>query len=85
MNYIFSRHALDQMKARAISEETVESILVKPDQITTLDDLTVFQGLEKRDKTFFLIRVFVNMRKTPNVVVTVYRTSKIGKYYESKI
>jgi len=85
MTYVFSQHALDQMKARAISEETVESILVNPDQIMTHEDLTVFQGLEKRDKTFFLIRVFVNMRKTPNVVVTVYRTSKIDKYYENKI
>jgi hypothetical protein len=85
MIYVFSMHALEQMKTRAISIETVEKILAKPDQISTHEDLTVFQGLEKGDKTLFLIRVFVNMRKTPNVVVTVYRTSKIDKYYESKI
>jgi predicted metal-dependent phosphotriesterase family hydrolase len=34
MNYIFSQHALEQMKERGISEETVENILTKPDQIT---------------------------------------------------
>jgi hypothetical protein len=85
MNYIFSQHALEQMKERTISKETVENILAKPDQISAHEDLTVFQRLEKGDKTLFLIRVFVNIRKTPNVVVTVYRTSKIYKYYESKI
>ena len=85
MNYFFSQHALEQMKARTISKETVENILTKPDQITIHEDLTVFQGLEKGDKTLFLIRVFLNMRKTPNVIVTVYRTSKISKYYEGKI
>jgi hypothetical protein len=85
MNYIFSQHALEQMKERTISKETVENILAKPDQISVHEDLTVFQRLEKGDKTLFLIRVFVNIRKTPNVVVTVYRTSKIYKYYESKI
>ena len=85
MNFIFSQHALEQMKERGISKETVENIVTNPDQIMTLEDLTVFQGIEKGDKTLFLIRVFVNIRKNPNVVVTVYRTSKIDKYYEGKI
>jgi hypothetical protein len=32
-----------------------------------------------------LIRIFVNINKTPALIVTVYRTSKIEKYYEGKI
>ncbi len=76
---------LEQMRERNISKETVENILAKPDQIAAHENLTVFQHLEKTDKTLFIIRVFVNMRKSPNVVVTVYRTSKISKYYENKI
>ncbi|MCX6249955.1 MAG: DUF4258 domain-containing protein [Bacteroidetes bacterium] len=86
MGFIFSQHALDQMRERGITKETVENILAKPDQVKTHEeDLTVFQHLERIDKTVFLIRVFVNVRKSPNVVVTVYRTSKIAKYYEDKI
>lgn len=85
MNYIFSQHALEQMKERGISKETVENILTKPDQITAYEDLTIFQRLEKGDISVFLIRVFVNMGKSPNVIVTVYKTSKIYKYYEGKI
>jgi hypothetical protein len=52
MNFIFSQHALEQMKARGISKETVENILDRPDQITEHEDLTIFQGLEKIDKYY---------------------------------
>jgi hypothetical protein len=85
MDFTFSQHALDQMDSRGISKETVENILANPDQILTLDDLTVFQQVVSKENPLFLIRVFVNMRKTPNLVVTVYQTSKISKYYENKI
>jgi hypothetical protein len=84
MVYVFSHHALEQMEKRGINKATVESVLKNPDQITTHDDLNVFQRIERIDRKLFLIRVFLNMRKFPNVVVTVYRTSKIEKY-ESKI
>jgi hypothetical protein len=84
MIYVFSQHALEQMEKRGINKATVESVLKNPDQITTLDDLNVFQRIERIDRKLFLIRVFLNIRKVPNVVVTVYRTSKIEKY-ESKI
>jgi len=84
MVYVFSHHALEQMEKRGINKATVESVLKNPDQITTHDDLNVFQRIESIDRKLFLIRVFLNMRKFPNVVVTVYRTSKIEKY-ESKI
>jgi hypothetical protein len=45
MKYIFSQHALEQMKLRSVSIETVENILAKPDQINAYEELTVFQSL----------------------------------------
>ena len=84
MVYVFSQHALEQIEKRGINKAVVERVLKNPDQITTHDDLNVFQRIETIDRKLFLIRVFLNMRKVPNVVVTVYRTSKIDKY-ESKI
>ena len=85
MTYVFSQHSLEQMRNRGIIKETVEKILKNPDQIIKHEDLTIFQGIEKSDQKVFLIRIFMNMKKSPNVVVTVYKTSKIDKYYESKI
>ena len=62
MNYKFSKHALEQISRRGISEELIFSVLSKPDQIINIDDKKIFQSLiiaESDEK--YLIRVFVNM------------------------
>jgi hypothetical protein len=79
----FSKHALEQMESRGIDREEVEQILNHPEQTKTEEGLKVFQSLTK-DKEH-LIRIFVNEGKNPNLIVTVYKTSKIKKYYEGKI
>jgi hypothetical protein len=86
MNYLFSQHALKQMTLRCISKEIVNNTLLAPDQTIAQDDLMVYQSIfSDQEEQRFLIRVFVNRHKTPPLVVTVYKTSKIEKYYESKI
>ena len=84
MTYQISQHAQKQMIVRGISTEIVDRILSGPDQTIEQDDLMVFQGIIKDVReSRYLVRVFVNMDKTPPLVVTVYKTSKIEKYYES--
>ena len=67
--FSISNHAKEQMEFRNVSLEVVMSILTNPKQILT----------EEGD---YLGRIFVNIEKEPNNVITVYRTSKIDKYYE---
>jgi hypothetical protein len=83
MNVIFSNHALEQMKLRGISKESIQKILNNPGQISKFEKLTIYQGLEIISDKKFLIRIFINTFKNPPLIVTVYRTSKIDKYYES--
>ena len=88
MNYIFSKHAEEQMQRRGISREDVETIVSQPDQMLAneeSEDITIFQSLKNENGQMFLLRVFVNTIKLPNVIVTLYKTTKIQKYYESKI
>jgi len=86
MEYTISQHALTQMEIRNIPIEMVEMILSGPDQKFEQDDLMVFQSIIKfQQEQEYLVRVFVNSNKIPPLVVTVYRTSKIEKYYEGKI
>jgi hypothetical protein len=86
MNYLYSQHALKQMELRDIPEEMVDRVLSKPDQTVEKENLLVFQSIIKDlHEQYFLIRVFVNVNKTPPLVVTVYKTSKIEKYHEGKI
>jgi len=88
MDFVFSKHAEEQMLRRGINRKDVETVVLRPDQILADDenkDVTVFQSLVKENGQMFLLRVFVNTTKLPNVIVTLYRTTKIQKYYESKI
>ncbi len=83
MKYIFSKHALEQMQLRGINRMTVEDTLTKPDQIIEKKGKKIYQSILSDNN--YLIRIFVNIKKKPNIVITVYKTSKISKYYENKI
>lgn len=78
MDFKFSKHALEQMELRGISVDTVKKILAHPEQIKTGNDHKVYQSIIGTH----LIRIFVNDQKNPKLVLTVYKTSKIKKYYE---
>ena len=86
MDVVISKHAQEQMKRRGIDVETVLSVVTQPEQ-TIIDDedaaIVVCQSLIEEDGQMFLLRVFVNTDKQPNVIVTLYKTTKISKYYES--
>ena len=82
MEYRFSKHALEEMVHRNIPRQIVESILQNPEQVIYQDDgLVVHQSrvIFAPGKTY-LVRVFINQRQDPAVVVTLYRTSQIRKY-----
>jgi hypothetical protein len=86
MDFIVSRHAREQMLRRGINHETVMMVVSHPDQ-TLADKETptkiIYQSLIKEENRMFLLRVFVETDKQPNVIITVYKTTKISKYYES--
>ncbi len=84
IEYTISKHCLEQINLRSITEDEISRIIKNPDSIIKQDEeITVYQALTN-DK-MFLIRIFVNILKHPNLVVTAYKTSKIDKYYENKI
>lgn len=84
LNFVFTDHALQEMARRQITQEDVRTVLAKPEQMEMVrDDRAVYQSrLEMGDplKTY-LLRVFVDIEPVPPFVVTVYRTSKIEKYW----
>jgi len=82
-----SKHAKEQMDERGISEEMLMNIIVSPQQsIPDEPEKMIYQSVEyfAEDKREFLVRVFVNTIKQPNLVITVYRTSKIKKYWKDE-
>jgi hypothetical protein len=88
MDFIFSKHAEEQMQRRNISRNTAIETVLHPAQ-TLVDgefpEMKIFQSLIRENEQVFLLRVFVNVKQHPSIIVTLYKTSKIKKYYEGKI
>jgi len=86
MDFVFSKHAEEQLVRRSLNRNIVESVVLNPEQIIEDENdtnITIYQSIIKEYDKLFLYRVFVNTQLLPNVIVTLYRTTKIEKYYES--
>ena len=74
---VLTEHALNQMAKRQVTADDVGRVLAAPEQVLEVRaGRVVAQGLAGE----YLLRVFVDVDRTPAEVVTVYRTSKIEKY-----
>ncbi len=75
-------HALAQMARRNIAESELRAILAKPSKISSArEGRVVVQGpVLRAGKSVYLLRAFIDVDRTPPVVVTVYLTSKFAKY-----
>ena len=80
-------HAILQMKRRDISEELVMNILASPEQVLEVrPGRNVFQSRVRIGDAAetCLVRVFVDVDRTPPEIVTAYRTSKISRYWRKE-
>jgi hypothetical protein len=83
-DFVFTDHALFEMARRNISEDQVTAVLAKPEQSEPVHKgRTVYQSKLRLDESpkEYVLRVFVDTDRNPPQVVTVYRTSKIEKYW----
>jgi hypothetical protein len=82
VKYMISRHARLEMERRGISSELLDHILQEPQQIVPeMTGKKAYQAIIDFAEKNFLIRAIVAETVDPPIVVTVYRTSKIHKYW----
>ncbi len=82
MNYRISRHAEEELIIRSISRSVLDQVLGVPDQIIECaGGRSVYQSKILMEGRTFLVRVVLAHDVEPNLVVTVYRTTKIEKYW----
>jgi hypothetical protein len=80
--YTITDHATFEMERRNISLKLVQSVINNPEQrIVIRKGREVFQSRIQMEGKPFLIRVFIDIDRVPAEVITVYRTSKIEKYW----
>jgi hypothetical protein len=84
MKFQFSKHVLEELEKRKIPQKLVEHALYAPEQkVPEVDDITCYQSRIEISGRTYLLRVMVNETMNPAVVVTVYRTSKVRKYWRN--
>ncbi len=83
MKFEISRHARDEMNRRGIPLNIVEIVLQNPGQIVDEHgNKKAYQSIiDARTGKNYLVRVILNDTVDPAKVVTVYKTSKIEKYW----
>jgi len=84
MNHELSSHVQQEMERRGIPLAVVESVLAAPAQkVPEHGNVLCYQSKIEINQKLYLVRVMVNETATPPKVVTVYRTSKINKYWRA--
>jgi hypothetical protein len=84
VDVVFTDHARFEMGRRGLSEDVVRGVLSAPGQRWSVRpgrevvQSQVSMGEAGRP---YVVRVFVDIDRTPCEVVTAYRTSRIAKYW----
>jgi hypothetical protein len=82
MVHRLSAHALAELGRRGISLDLLDPVLSAPEQkVPEVSGVVCYQSKVTMDGKVYLLRAMVNETTNPPVVVTVYRTSKIEKYW----
>lgn len=80
-----THHAKEEMARRQISEDVVEKVLQAPEQIIEeRGGRKSYQSLVDMEGKTYLVRAIVEEWVEPAVVVTIYRTSNVGKYWRAE-
>ena len=82
MGFHFSKHVNEELERRKIPRALMDQVLQAPEQkVPEVDDITCYQSRVEIGGKLNLLRVMVNETVDPPVVVTVYRTNKISRYW----
>jgi hypothetical protein len=80
----FTEHALFEIQRRGLDIAILEKVINEPAQIIEMrPHRYVYQSIMPIGGTAekYLIRVIIDMDRTPFEIVTAYKTSKIAKYW----
>jgi hypothetical protein len=81
--YELTPHAIQQALWRGIAEDEIWETLENPEQtIGLIAGRVVYQRRQLIEGKVYLLRVFVETNVEPQRVITVYRTSKVNKYWQ---
>ncbi|MBE9139126.1 DUF4258 domain-containing protein [Nodosilinea sp. LEGE 07088] len=86
MDFYLSPHAEQELVRRDIPRDYLARVLQNPQQVVDeRDGRRAYQSqLEFANGKIYLVRAIVDGDTEPTVMVTVYRTSRISKYWRAE-
>jgi hypothetical protein len=85
VDVVLSPRAQGEMVRRGLDEAIVRRVLTAPEQrLPVRPGRDVLQSRLDMGGKRYLVRVFVDVDRVPAEVVTVYRTSRIDKYWSTE-
>ena len=82
MEYVLTAHAIEEMARRQIDPAWVERVMTGPEQrLPGAGNRVILQTRIETAGKVFLVRCVVEDWRDPPIVVTVYRTTRIAKYW----
>ena len=87
MKIILLRHAKEQCKERGIEENIIEETVLNPDQIIEEKEgrkIAQKKIFDEEKKKNYLVRVIFKEENNKRTVITLYKTSKVQKYWRSE-
>lgn len=84
--FYISRHAEQECQRRGIPDDYLNAVLQQPQQTIQDGDHTfIYQSQIQFDNgKIYLVRAVVSEQTKPAIVITVYRTSQISRYWRSE-
>jgi len=77
-----SRHATAEAERRGIDPGLIDAVLQNPDQVVpAFGGKVAYQSRLAEQGRDYLLRVVVSESSTTPVVVTMYKTSRVAKYW----
>lgn len=85
MAIVLTSHARRQARRRGIDEMTVRSVAESPEQVLARPGgREVRQSRVRFAEGEYLVRLVMERSAGVDLVITVYRTSKLDKYWENR-
>jgi hypothetical protein len=83
MNFRLSKHVETELRLRGIPPQFLDQVMANPQQVVPeRGNKKAYQSqMDFGSGKLFLLRAIVDDTISPAVVVTVYRTAKIDKYW----
>ena len=81
--YVLTAHAKWERKRRGLTRKTLANVLKAPEQrLSVRPGRQILQSrVDLGTDQVYLVRIVVDVDRSPPEIVTVYRTSKIRKYW----